>query len=242
MPPRPSTAETFAGAFVAPARVLAAAAEARRAWPALAASVLAALLFTAALVPRADLEAGAREALDRAPPEVAQKMTPHEVDTALSQGRKLTAVALYAAALAGPPLLAVAAAALLALAFRVAGARAPFRPTLAVVAWGALPLALRDLLALPAVLTRTGIAPAGARLLLPSSLAALAPDAPARALPLLEALDLFALWSAALVALGMAAVAGTSRTRSAAVVAFLFAASVAVRFALPGLFGGPAAP
>jgi len=242
VPPRPSTAETFAGAFVAPTRALAAAAEARRAWPALAASVLAALLFTAALVPRADLERGAREALDRAPPDVAQKMTPHEVETALEQGRKLTAVGLYAGAVASPPLLALAAAALLALAFRVAGARAPFRPALAVAAWGTLPLALRDLLAIPALLVRSGIDPGEARLLLPSSLAALAPSAPARALPLLAALDLFSLWSAALVAVGMATVAATSRARSAAVVAFLFTASLAVRFALPGLLGGPPTP
>jgi hypothetical protein len=242
VPLRPSTAETFAGAFVAPRRALAAAAEARRAWPALAASVLASLVFAAVLVLRADLERGAREALDRAPPEVAQKMTPHEVETALEQGRKLAAVGLYAAAVAGPPLLAVAAAALLALAFRVAGARAPFRPTLAVAAWGTLPLALRDLLTLPALLVRSGIAPGEARMLLPSSLAALAPAAPARALPLLEGLDLFALWSAALVTVGMAAVAGTSRGRSAAVIGSLFAASLAVRFALPGLLGGPPTP
>ncbi len=237
-----STVETFADTFVAPGRGLEAAARGRSVLPPLAVAVAAALAFTAVLVPRADFERGAREALDRAPPDEVQKMTPHEVEQALEQARKLGTVGLYAGAVAGPPILALAMATLLVSGFRVAGARPDFRPTLAVAAWGTLPLALRDLLALPALLAHGGVTPGEAGRLLPSSLLALAPAASARAVPLLQSFDVFLLWSAALVALGMAGVASTSRARAAAVVAFLFAAFVAVRFAVPGLLAGPPRP
>jgi len=237
-----STAETLLDTFVAPGRALDRAARGRSAWPPLAVGVAAALAFAAALVPRADFERGARDALDRAPAEVAAKLTPHDVEQALEQARKLGAVTLYAGAVAGPPLVALAVAGLLLAGFRLAGARPAFRPTFAVAAWGMLPLALRDLLALPAVLIRRGIAPEEAGRLLPSSLLALAAGAPARALPVLQSVDLFALWAAGLLALGMAGVAGTSRPRAALVVTLLFAAYLAVRFALPGLVGGPPAP
>jgi hypothetical protein len=237
-----STAETLLETFVAPGRALGSAVRERSAWPALAVAVAAALTFAVALVPRADFERGARDALDRAPADVAAKLTPHDVEQALEQARKLGAATLYAGAVAGPPLLALAIAGLLLAGFRLAGARPAFRPTFAVAAFGTLPLALRDLLALPAVLTRHAIAPEEAGRLLPASLAALAPGAPARALPVLQSLDLFVVWSAALLALGMAGIAGTSRPRAALVVALLFAGYLAVRFAVPGLVGGPPTP
>ena len=75
---------------------------------------------------------------------------------------------------------------------------------------------------------------------MPSSLAALLPDgASPPVLALAGAFDLFALWSLALVALGMASVADVSRRRALAVVVVLWASWVLLqRVALPGFTGG----
>jgi hypothetical protein len=229
----------IAEALVAPARGLAAAAD-RRSWVApLAAATLASALVGAVAVPRIDFERGALEELDR-DPQAAQQPSPHAVEEKLAQARKVGAATRYAAALVGPALAALGASLVLAVAFRVAGARPPFAETFAVVSWGLLPLALRSLLLLPALLRMRGVAPHDVERALPSSLGALLPvGAPERLAAPAHALDLFALWAAALVALGMAHVAGASRGRAFAVVLALWVSYVLVaRVALPGLMGG----
>jgi hypothetical protein len=235
--------QLFADALLAPARGLPAAAERRAVAAPLLAATFASLLLAAVATPRVDFEGPALDEMDREArrdPQAAQQLTPHEVEEKLAQARKLGAVRSYAAGALGPGLAAVGAALALMLAFRVAGSRPPFGATLAASSWGLLPIALRSLLLLPAVSRMRGAAPGDVERALPSSLGAvLAATAPARLVALAYAVDLFSLWAVALVALGMAHAAGTTRARAVAVVAILWVSYILVAYvALPGLIGG----
>jgi len=234
-----TTAHPFADSLLAPSRGLAAAAARRSIAPPLAAATAVTLLVAALLVPRLDYRRTLDAQLDRDPQAAAQP-TPHDREVALQQAEKLGGVAAWAGGLLTPALRALAIAVGLFVAFRVAAAPAPFGPTFAVAAWGTLPLALHDLLSVPAILRMRGIAALEAERALPSSLAALLPDgASPPVLALAGAFDLFALWSLALVALGMASVAGVSRRRALAVVLVLWGCCVLLqRVALPGFAGG----
>ncbi|BDG03265.1 YIP1 family protein [Anaeromyxobacter oryzae] len=195
----------------------------------------------AVVVPRVDYGAAADAKLQPGPE--GQEPTPFEREQAAVTARKLGQIAGWAGALALPSLLALAAAGFLALGFRVAGTRPPFRGTLAVVAHGMLPVWLGGLLAIPAAIVRAPIPPMQAGRLVPSSLAALLPPgAPPPLWAFLSAFDLFGLWSVALVALGMARLSGASRARAFTVTVVLFLAYVALLKVVPAAqlaAGGP---
>lgn len=233
------TAHLFADTLVAPSRGLAAAAARRSIAPPLVAATAVTLLVAALLVPRLDYQRTVDARLEREPQAAAQ-LTPHDREVALQQAEKLGGVTAWAAGLLTPALRALGIAIGLAAAFRAAAAPAPFAPTLAIAAWGTLPLALRELLSIPALLRMQGVGAEEGERALPSSLAALLPDgASPPVLALAGAFDLFALWSLALVALGMAGVAGVSRRRALAVVLVLWGSGVLLlRVALPGFSGG----
>jgi len=222
--------------FGTPARALTIAVQERRfTWPILLATGVA-LAFTALAVPRVDFAKAAEDALDSTPAEAA-KLTPHEREEKIATGAKVSAIYAFAASGAGPALSSLAAALFLWLGFKVAAGKPDLGATLAVAAHAALPLALKQLLTLPALLRSSGLAVADLERLLPSSLASLA--APGTSLPklaLLGSIDLFALWSVGLAALGMARVAHVSWLRSSMVVGALWATFVLVfRFSLPSL-------
>jgi hypothetical protein len=227
--------------FVAPSRGLSAAVARRRSLSALLLATLAALAFAAAAVSRVDYERAAAVRLEAVtePGEKAAELTPHEREKALATARKLGQVAGWAGAALGPALAATAAAAFLWLGFRLAGTRPAFRDTFAGTTHGLLPVSLAKALSIPAAVARAPIPAEEVGLLLPSSAAALLPPgAPAALGGVLGALDLFALWSVALVAIAMARASGASRRRAAVVTAILYAAYVAViEVALPAVAG-----
>jgi len=235
-----SPSEAVSETFVSPFRGLPALAERRSFLPALAASTLAALLLAAAAVPRLDFERAAADAFDRAPD--AAQATPHQREQALLSARKAGAVREYGAALLGPALAALGAAAFLWLGLRVAGGRPDFPGTFSVASYALLPIGLRALLSIPAALHRERIPVADAGRLLPSSLGAFLPvDARGPLADLLHSVDLFSLWSVALCAVGMAAVARVSHRRAAVAAALLWLGWVGVvKVALPSLAGGGA--
>lgn len=222
-----------------PSRGLAEVAARRRAAVALLVATIASLLFATVAIPRTDFEAEAAAKIDAGPG--AAELTPFQRDEALATARKIGVVKGWMWAATGPALLALLAAAFLWAGFRVAGTAPSFKGALAVVAHGMLPVWLGQLLALPAVVLRAPVAPEVVARILPSSLAALVPGPLAPPLvAALGAIDLFALWALALVALGMARVAGASRARAFVVTTILWLAFVAVvRIALPLLAGGP---
>jgi hypothetical protein len=131
----------------------------------------------------------------------------------------------------------VAVAFFLFVAFRVAGAKPAFAPTLAVASWALLPGFVKGILAIPAILRQGAIDPGGVERLLPTNLAAFLPEeATGVHVRLLSALDLFTLWSLALVILGTAHVAQVSKARAATVVVVLWLAWLAIaKVALGGM-------
>ncbi len=235
MPSHRIFADTLLGR---PSRGLFAAVEAKSFLPPLVASALAGLLFATALVPRLDLARSVSDRLDASPD--AAQLTLHDREVALEQAEKLSAVFAYASAVLAPALRALGAALALGIAFRIAAARPSYRGLLSVSSWGFLPLALKDLCTLPALLRSRVVEPAAVAALLPSNPSLLLPPGtPPPLVAALQAVDLFSLWALALVVVGSAEVAGVSTRRAAAVVAFAWAAWVlVVRVALPVLLGG----
>lgn len=225
----------IARTFATPSLGLASAVERRRGATALALATAASLAFAAVAAQRVDYERARARELDRDPK--AAEMTPHDREEALATARKVGEVSAWASGATQPALWTLGAAITLFAAFRVAGTRPGLRDTFAVAAHGLLPIWLAKVLAIPAVLARAPVRVEEVDRLLPSSPAALLPpDAAAPLLGALGAVDVFALWAAALVAAGMARASGATRRRSAAVVAVLYLSWVAVfRVALPAL-------
>jgi hypothetical protein len=233
------TAQTFVDALLAPDRALAGAADRKTFVPAILAATFASLLVAFVLVPRVDYERAFDEQLEKSP-QGARQLSPHDREVALAQAQKLGGVVTYANALVWPTLRALSVAFCLFLAFRVAGGRPAFRSLVAVASWGSLPLALKDLLSLPALLRMHGIAARDAERALPSSLVALLPSGTdGRLAGLAQAVDFFSFLSLWLVALGAAHVSGVGRPRSFAVVFVLWGSYVLLtQVARPGLMGG----
>lgn len=222
---------------------LAALAERPRAAVALLLSTFLSLSAAAVVVPRTDYGDGesAQKPTDGQP---APEPTEYERDQAATAARKLGELGDWAGAALLPSLFAACLAGALLVGFRVAGAQTSFRPALAVSAHGTVPLWLARLLAVPAALSHGQVPRALLAGLLPSSAAALLPPgAPPALAGALGGLDLFALWAATLVALGMARATGASRVRSFAVTFALYLSYVALlKVALPSVLAGLSTP
>jgi hypothetical protein len=220
---------TVLGTFRSPSRALQEASEKKSiAWP-LILCTAASIAFTAVLLPRWDLERSVADQLDLIP--ATQAMSPHEREEAIASGAKVGKIGQAVSAALGPSVSALIIAFALWLALRVAGSKPAFLPTLSVAAHALLPLALRQLLTIPALLSRGAVRLQDLGALLPSNLAAFLVERGAQLTPkvgLLTALDLFSLWSVVLLAIGMASVAKVSKQRSGAVVAVLWLSYVAV--------------
>jgi len=224
-----------------PTAAMTAAADQRRFfWP-LFLLALVGVGFVVLAMPRVDFASVVEEAIDSVP-EVAAKLTPYERVEKIETGRKATLVATFAGATVGQALFALAAGLFLWLGFKVAGGKPGFVASFAVASSAAMPTVVRDLLSVPALLRRESLRLTDLEKLLPSNLAALAPEGtPAPQLLLLAEADLFQLWVVFLVIIGMAHAAQVSKLR-AGVVTFILWASYALvfRFAIPSLTtGGP---
>lgn len=210
--------------LTSPGRALDAVVSRRRSLVALLAATAASVLVALVTVPRIDFTKGSM--VGRGPEAAA--LTEHQLEEAQAQAAKLGAISGYAAAGLGPAFAVLGTALACWLAFRVAGTRPGLKATVAVAAHAFLPLFLSRLLALPAVILKAPLSLADLPTLLPSSAAALLPaSAPPAALAAASSVDLFALWAAVLLVLGMARVSGATLRRSGAVVAVLWLAQVA---------------
>jgi hypothetical protein len=223
--------------FASPKRGLTAAVRQRSFVPALVVSTVVAVGTTAAIAPKLDLAAAQVEALKERKPD----MTPQQVEEAVALGAKVGRIGMIASALLGPTIAALFAALFMWFGLKVANGTATFVSSLSVVAYSLLPGSLRAILSLPAALSRDAIDVKRVEHLLPSSLGALAPESMHPSIVgMLSAIDLFSLWSLALLTIGMALAASFSVKRSAVVVIALWAAYVAVfKVAFPALGAGP---
>lgn len=204
-----------------------------------------ALLAAAVTAPRTDHGPGLAEMAMAGDGQPAPEPTQFQREESAATARKLGLVIDWTTAALAPTMLALLTAASLAAGFRVAGARASLRASLAVAAHGTLPIWLARVLAVPAVLAHAPIPAADVSRLLPSSAAALLPESASPILAgALGALDLFSLWAVWLLALGMARITGATRTRALITTAVLYLAFLALfRIALPSfaVFGAPRA-
>lgn len=231
-----STSRILADVFVAPARGLAAAAEKKSILPPILLATVVSLVFAAVLVPRVDWEKMARAQLDRAG--ASAQLTPHEVEEKVATVRKLGAVSTYGGAAVGTAAMAVITAFFLWMGLRLAGARPVFLPTLAVASWGLLPGALARLLLVPAVLAHPAVDPREVGAMAPWSAAWFLPEGTkAQLLALASSVNLFSLWIAVLLAIGMAHVAQVSRARAGTVVGVLWALATALQMLAAGATG-----
>jgi hypothetical protein len=228
-----------ARSLLQPGRALSAVPSRRTLLAGLVAATVASVLAAAVVIPRVDYARAADLEISTRP--AAAEMTPHAREEAIATAVKVARVGAWSKALFVPVLRALGIAFAAFLAFRVAGGQPTFAGSVAVSALAVLPLALRDLLAIPAALVRGSIPPSDAAHLLPSSLAALLPSgAPPPLARAAGGVDLFGLWCAALLALGMAAASRVSLGRAAAVVTLIFIALIAVGdVALPAFVQRP---
>jgi hypothetical protein len=230
------TLRLLADVFASPARGLAAAAERRSIVPPILLATLASLLVSAVLLPRMDWEAVARKSMDKNP--AAAQLSQHEQEEGVATIRKIGTVTSYAGAVVSPALVAVVGAFFLWVGLRTAGARPPFVPSLAVTAWSFLPGAAGRLLLIPAYLGHPSIDPQAVGAIPAWSAAHWLPDGVGAAgLALASSLNLFTLWSAVLLAIGLAPVAQVSRARAGAVVGILWALTTAAGMAAASATG-----
>lgn len=193
-------------ALVAPRRTFEAVGR-RPTWvPPMGALGLAAAVNTLVLTGRTDFAALTREAMERS----GQAADPQRVELVAALQRALAP----ATAIVSVPIALLALALVLWVAFKLVGGELSYRQSLAVVGHGLLPWLPAMLLSLPSLLARPafglddyeglGLFPST----LPASLGALAPEGVSPGLlSALSSLDLFSLWSLALLALGFSIVA-----------------------------------
>jgi hypothetical protein len=178
----------------------------------------------------------ARKQFDKLP--ASAQMTPHETEEKVATVRKLGAVSSYGGAAVGSAAMALITAFFLWMGLRVAGARPAFLPSLAVTSWALLPGVLARLLLLPALLARQSIDPQAIGAMAPWSAAWFLPHGARPALlALASSVNLFALWMAVLLAIGMAIVAQVSRARAGVVVGVLWALATAAGMLAAGATG-----
>ncbi len=232
-----SASTSLPDSLSSPSTFLPWAAERRLFWPPLVGATLVALLFAALAVPRTDFEGAAQDAIERQADSA--QMSPHEMETNLATARRVGTLGAYLGAALGTGLRVMGAALALWLGFKVAGGTPGLAGTFTVACWGLVPGAIELLLAIPALLARSRVAPDELGRLLPAGLGAFLPTGSKGPLAsLLWSLDLFSVWAVVLVAIGMASVAGVSRRRSLVTVAVLWIGYVsAFQVALP-TFGG----
>jgi len=229
-----SRIQTVLGTFLSPIAALTRAAEARYFALPLLIWTLASVGYTVVIAPRLDIDSATNAALDKA----TEPMSPHQREEAVAQGHKTALVGMYASAVLAPSGIALLIAFAFWLALKVAGGKPAFGATMGVVSHAELPLALKRLLSIPAILSRSRIAVADQ--LLPSNVAALASShLHGTAASVASAIDLFTVWVLVLLVIGLATVAGVSRRRAALTTAVLWASYVAVfHVALKALIPG----
>lgn len=131
--------------------------------------------------------------------------------------------------IAGPTLFGPIAYLVIALIFwvvlKLLGGELSYKASLATTLHGLMPNALSAILLIPVLLSRDelGITEVNAGTVLASNLGAFAPeDAGKGMLALLSSIDVFSIWSLALLAIGYSVVAGVSRAKAATVAVALW--------------------
>jgi hypothetical protein len=157
---------------------------------------------------------------------------------------RMHTVSQWGASVAGPPLFGLAlvvGAAIVLVSLRVLGSEIDFVRTWSVFLHGVLPLVVAALITIPVVLGRASVTPEEAEggQILASSLALLADEGTNKYVrQLLVSVDLFSIWSIALLTLGYRVVGRVSRGTALGVVLTVWALGILCKLGLTALSPG----
>ncbi len=166
------------------------------------------------------------------------KASEREIDEQVQQTQRVAIVGGVAAGLFLVPLELLAIAVALKIVAWLLGRKAAFAAVWTVAAVSALPFVLDHLVTAAAALNQPSLSPKTAAALLPSSLAALSPDAPPHLARVLGAVDFFNLWAALLLGIGFGAATKLPTWKGVLLGLFLYVLfAAAALVGLPGLAG-----
>jgi hypothetical protein len=220
--------------FVRPVQALTAVAGTRSIVAPLALSTVLSVGLTAIALPRLNLYRQSAEAVSM---QVGQgTMTLSQWNVLIAEEQKTQVKAAYVASLATPMVQAFAVTVLMVLGLGFVGGKPGFVPALAVSAHALLPLTLKRALSIAAVFPRRNVPLEGLGRLLPSNPGAFLPlEAHGAGVSLLTSLDLFSVWSLALLVVGLSPLAQLTRRRTAAVTLAIWGVYVAASVLTSGL-------
>ncbi len=169
---------------------------------------LTGLALSFALVQRADWEHVTRTQIEKNKFAQAQfeQLSPEQRERAYRQGAQRAKVFRYVRGAVGSLLLVLIEGGLYSLLFNVfGGADLSYKMCCTMVAYGALPISIRELLALPVLYLKDPLSIDPENYLASNLAAFLSDDAPLWQLPLAGSVDIFGIWAIILTAMGFAA-------------------------------------
>lgn len=169
-----------------------------------------------------------------------QELSHEEMDGAIAFGEKMKYIGPTVGIAFVFPLLCLVGAGLVLVILRILGSEIAFRQSFSTFVHGMVPGGVKSLLALPVILSRGEIPPEAAQSGPPlmSNLAFLAgDDAGPTVLAALSSVDVFSVWSIALLVIGYSIVGGVSRSKATGAVLVVWLVGVAIKIGLASLGG-----
>ncbi len=195
--------------------------------------VVLGLISMLVAAPKIDWEQTLRARLEQS----GRELPAEQIEAQVEIMEKFVTVTMYVGSVVFPWIMYPLMALIFLGLFRVAGGELGFKTSLGVLLHGFMPWAVATLLSIPVLLARDSIV--AERLdagVLMSNLAVFAGDDTGLAIgSLLASVDLFSLWTLALLVIGYAVAARVSRGRSAAIVVGLWLVYVVGKAGLAGL-------
>lgn len=189
------------------------------------------IVVSVILVPRLDIESTMRQQMEQG----GRKMAEADMERAMRFGAAFGRVMGYLAPLWSAITYVVVAGVLL-LAFRLLGGDGRFKQAFSVTLYSFMPMAIASIVLMIVAASRESIDPTAVGTLVKSNLAFLADATQQPVLfSLLASLDVFTIWTLALLTLGFAAVSNFSRLKSAAVVFSLWGGWIVVKLAFAAI-------
>jgi Yip1-like protein len=193
---------------------------------------LLSLVVAAVLMPRIDYEALTRQAMQRR----GQTVPEERISTIVEQQKKIGSIFGWVGGGAAPAVISVIVAVVIWGAFKAFGWDARFSQAFGVTTHAFLPGVLKSVLLLFLIRRQETVNPQALGDLLKSNLGFLADDSSKGLHAFLASLDIFALWTLALLVIGFAASARIKRGSAAGVIGVLWLLTVAIRVGWNMLF------
>jgi hypothetical protein len=231
--PEVSAVQSIWGVLVAPEKTFRALAVRPHWLPALLLLVAAALALSLIVTPRLDMKQVIREAIEDSGQEIPAAQLEQQVEMAEKFKWLGTASQVVL-----QPAVYMLMAAIFLVVFRLMGSDIDFRHSLSVAVHGMMPFLIATLLSIPVVMSRAELSMAEVQSggFLHSNLAAFAPESAGKVLvAFLGSVDIFSIWTIALLAIGYRVVGKVSKAAALGVVIALWAVVVAGKVGLAAI-------